>query len=78
MPSILIRNLSDRLVKRLKARAKLNGRSLQQECRAILEREADKYTPTEMQDVIAKWRKHFAGRTFSDSAALICKDRESH
>lgn len=78
MPSILIRNLPERIVKRLKARAKQNGRSLQQECRAILEREADKFTPSEMQEVTAKWRKHFAGRTFSDSVELIRKDRDSH
>ncbi len=78
MPNLLIRNLPERIVKRLKARAKQNGRSLQQECRAILEREADKYTPGEMQDVTAKWRKHFAGRIFPDSAALIREDRDSH
>jgi plasmid stability protein len=37
MPQILVRNLSERAVDSLKARAKRNGRSMEAEARAVLE-----------------------------------------
>jgi len=40
MPDVLIRGLDAKVLKRLKARAKQNGRSLQSEARLLLERAA--------------------------------------
>lgn len=77
MAQILIRDLSERTVKRLKALAESRGRSLEGVAREILKQEAERTTPQEMRRIIEKWRRHFAGRTFSDSAALIREDRDS-
>ena len=76
MADILVRDLTDRTVKRLKAIAESRGRSLQAELKTILEREASRPTAADRLKIIAKWRKHFAGRTFSDSSELIREDRE--
>jgi plasmid stability protein len=43
-PSILVRGLDPKTVQRLKARARINGRSLQQEIQEILERAAEMLT----------------------------------
>jgi antitoxin FitA len=76
MPDLLVRGLSERAVKRLKARAGRQGRSLQGEVRDILERAAAEPTAAERQRILEKWRKHFAGRYFDDSTALIRQDRD--
>ena len=76
MAQILIRNLDDELVGRLKKRAKGHGRSLQAEAKRILEEAAPDYE--------AVWRRidrfrnklKRSGRTFSDSAELIREDRD--
>ena len=44
MGSILVRGLDQKTIKRLKEHARLNGRSLQQEVKALLERAADALT----------------------------------
>jgi plasmid stability protein len=78
MAQILVRNLDDSTVKRLKDRAKGNGRSLQAEVKMILEREAnigkvDMKTARKLADGI---RSRFKGRRFTDSAKLIREDRD--
>jgi plasmid stability protein len=76
MAQILIRGLPESLVKRLKERAKRNGRSLSGEVRMIL---AESSRPDGKQDALAvldRWRERFKGRTFSDSAELIREDRD--
>ena len=47
MPSILVRGLDPKTIRRLKERARFNGRSLQQEVKAILERAAGMLTMSE-------------------------------
>jgi hypothetical protein len=47
MSSILVRGLAQKTVERLKERARLNGRSLQQEVKALLERAAETLTMRE-------------------------------
>ncbi len=77
MADILIRSIDPQCLKRLKARAKRNGRSLQSEAKLALERLAGEKTPEEVRANIMKWRKHFAGRKFTPSSAdLIREDRE--
>jgi plasmid stability protein len=68
MGSILVRGLDQRTIERLKERARLNGRSLQQEAKAILERAAGMLTMTEARRLSERWRHRLGGRAFSDSA----------
>jgi plasmid stability protein len=75
MPEILVRGLDQKTVKRLKARARIGGRSLQQEVKAILERAATALTMAEARRLSSAWQRRLGGRTFSDSAALIREDR---
>ena len=75
MPDILVRGLNAQIVKRLKARAKQHGRSLQGEAKLLLEQAAGADS-TEVANMLGKWKKKFAGRTFADSAGLIRQDRK--
>ncbi len=60
--------------KGLKKRAARNGRSLQAELQAILERAAQ-VDMIEARALAARIRRKFSGRTQSDSAELIAEDR---
>jgi len=77
MSSILVRGLDPKTIRRLKERARFNGRSLQQEVRAILERTAGMLTMNEARRVSERWRHRLGGRSFSDSARMIREDRDS-
>jgi plasmid stability protein len=77
MSSILVRGLDPKTIERLKERARLNGRSLQQEAKDILERSAETLTMREARRVSERWRHRLGGRSFSDSAHLIREDRDS-
>lgn len=77
MPSILVRGLDSRTIRRLEERARLNGRSLQQEVKEILERAAGMLTMNEAGRLSERWRHRLGGRSFSDSAHLIREDRDS-
>lgn len=75
MAQILVRNLDDSVVERLKTRAKSNGRSLEAEVRLILEQSAKVDMATARQHVM-EIRRKLAGRKFTDSVELIREDRE--
>ena len=77
MGSILVRGLDQKTVERLKERARLNGRSLQQEVKELLERAAEMLTMSEARRVSERWRHWLGGRSLSDSAQLIREDRDS-
>jgi plasmid stability protein len=68
MGSILVRGLDQKTIERLKERARLNGRSLQQEVKALLERAADTLTMREAGRLSEPWRRRLGGRSFSGSA----------
>jgi len=75
MGDILIRNLDEQTLKRLKAQAKRHGRSLQSEVRLLVKRAAG----ADVDQIAAMfdgWRKRFLGRRFSDSVRLIRDDRK--
>ncbi|MFH1091273.1 MAG: Arc family DNA-binding protein [Pseudomonadota bacterium] len=78
MAQILIRNLDEQIVERLKKLAKEGGRSLQSEVKSILEQAA--YEPkvdlTTARKISADFRRRFKGRKFPDTVGLIRKDRE--
>lgn len=74
MAQILVRDLDDGLVDRLKGQARRNHRSLQGEVRAIIE-DGVRLTPAETATRAEAWRKRLAGRTFGDSTVLVRADR---
>ena len=73
MPQVLVRGLDPAVVRRLKSRARRHCRSLQAELREILEQAA--HSAVDARARIKQIRVGFAGRPFSDSAALIRRDR---
>lgn len=77
MTQMLVRDLDPETVERLKERARSNGRSLQKEVRAILERAARKYTMAEAREVSRSWHERLGGLEHADSAELIREDRDA-
>jgi len=75
MAQILVRDLDEKLVARLKVRAKDHGRSLQGEVKAILEGSV-KYSMEDARKMAEEWRQQFAGRIQGDSADLLREDRD--
>ncbi len=75
MAQLLIRQLDDNLVERLKKRAKEHGRSLQSEVKTILEEAVPDYEGAWKRIVKLKKALKQAGRTFSDSTPLIREAR---
>ncbi|MFA6373692.1 MAG: Arc family DNA-binding protein [Methanothrix sp.] len=75
MAQIIVRNLDDSVVERLKARARDNDRSLVAEVLHILEQSV-KVDSSRARQIALKIRERLKGRTFPDSAELIREDRE--
>ncbi len=75
MAQVLVRDLDPETVEQLKSRAKLHGRSLQGEAKAILE-SATLFTMKEARETSERWRQRLAGRTASDSGDLLREDRD--
>jgi plasmid stability protein len=75
MAQIIVRNLDDAVVDRLKARARTNDRSLEAEVRLILEQSA-KVDLVQARQIVMERRKKLQGREFVDSVDLIREDRD--
>jgi antitoxin FitA len=75
MAQVLVRDLSERVVARLKHRARQNKRSLQAEVQLILERAAVADVG-EFRALAGRIRQAMKGRSHSDSASLIAADRQ--
>lgn len=76
MAQVLVRQLNDKVVDRLKKRAKEHRRSLQSEVKAILEDAVPDYERAWKRIDSLRLRLKRSGRKFSDSADLIRKDRD--
>ena len=76
MAQVLVRQLDNKVVVRLKRRAKEHGRSLQSEVKTILEAAAPDYEAALKRIEVFRKRLRKSGRTFSDSAGLIREDRD--
>jgi antitoxin FitA len=74
MARILIRDLDDKTVKRLKDRARQHGRSLEGEARLILTHAAG-ISFENARKLAHQWHKKLAGRDLPDSAELVREDR---
>ena len=75
MAQIIVRNLDDAVVERLKSRARDNDRSLEAEVRHILEQSA-KVDLAQARQIALNIRERLKGRKFSDVAELIREDRD--
>lgn len=78
MAQILVRDLDEETVERLKKRARDDGRSLQSEVKRILDQAAHE-TTVDMErarKMLGEFRRRFKGRKFSDSVELIRADRD--
>ena len=73
MPSILVRGLDKKIIERLKARARRNGRSLQGEAKLLIEQAAG---AARIDAILERWKKELAGKKFKNSADVIRQDRE--
>ena len=76
MAQVLVRQLDDKVVDRLKKRAKEHGRSLQLEVKTILEDAVPDYERAWKRIDSLRLRLKRLGRKFSSSADLIRKDRD--
>jgi len=73
MAQILVRDLDEAVVRRLKVQAKKDNRSLQSEVKHILERSA--VDGTAAISAVREIRARLKGRRFPDSAGLVREDR---
>ncbi len=78
MAQILVRNLEEAVVEKLKRRAERAGRSLQAEVKEILTEAPDepKLDMAAFRKLADEIRNRFDGRKFTDSAELIREDRD--
>ncbi len=76
MAQVLVRQLNDKVVDRLKKRAKEHGRSLQSEVKTILEEAVPDYERAWKRIDSLRLRLKRSGRKFSNSADLIREDRD--
>jgi plasmid stability protein len=75
MAQLLVRDIKDDVVKRLKNRARKDGRSLESEARIILE-QAVAINIEDARKLADKIRNRSSKRKLDDSAELIQEDRE--
>ena len=76
MAQVLVRQLNEKVVDRLKKRAREHGRSLQSEVKTILEEAVPDYEGAWKRIELIRTRLQRSGRKFSDSADLIREDRD--
>ena len=76
MANVLVRDLDDDVLKRLKASAKAHGRSLQAEIHEVL-RNASARRLAETRRLSARWLRRLRGTTQTDSTVLIREDRDT-
>jgi plasmid stability protein len=76
MAQVIVRNLDEQVVSSLKFKAKLHGRSLEEELREILKRAAE-LTPEEKLALVDRIAAKQKRPLEDDSADLIREDRDS-
>ena len=76
MAKVLVRDLDEDVLNRLKAAAKAHGRSLQAEIHDVLRR-ASTRNLAETRRLSAQWLKKLRHSTQSDSVASIREDRDT-
>ncbi|MCX8018269.1 MAG: hypothetical protein N2690_10275 [Rhodocyclaceae bacterium] len=74
MKALSIRNLPDDVYEALKTMAAANHRSMQEQVRCIIEREA-RLAGAPALPTAQAWRKRLAGRKLGDTVADVRRDR---
>ncbi len=74
MPNVLVRDVDEKVLEKLKNKAARNGRSLQREVQIILN-EAINFEPLSDAEVARKIKDSLRGRQHSNSAKLLREDR---
>jgi len=74
MPNVLVRNVDEKVLEKLKTKAARNGRSLQREVQIILN-DSINFEPLSDSEVAGKIKDSLRGRQHSDSAELLREDR---
>ncbi len=75
MAQVLVRNIDDEVIARLKRRAEQQGRSLQAELKHILV-QAVKTDRTKARRLAQMIRRNLSNGSHSDSGVLVAEDRE--
>ncbi len=76
MANLTIRNLDDKVVERLKKKAKDNGRSLEAELRELLKQAANRKSPEELLAIADRIAAMTPNVPQTDSAELLREDRD--
>jgi len=74
MPNVLVRDVDEKVLEKLKTKAARNGRSLQREVQIILS-DSINFEPLSDLEVARKIKDSLRGRQHSDSAELLREDR---
>jgi len=75
MPDILVRNVDETVLARLKERARSHGRSLGVELKLILEQASKQLDMTTARALAERMSRSLEGRMHTDSAELLREDR---
>jgi plasmid stability protein len=75
MPDLLVRDVDETAVIRLKERARSHGRSLGAELKVILEQAAKQVNMTTAREQAERVTRSLEGRVHTDSAELLREDR---
>ena len=75
MGDVLVRNLEDEVINKLKRRASGHSRSLQAEVKEILEQAARYVSMSEAQEAALEIRRNFGNHQFTDSVGILAEDR---
>jgi plasmid stability protein len=75
MPDVLVRDVDESALAKLKARAQGNGRSLGAELKRILEQAAQRADMASARASAEEMSRRLAGRQHTDSAKLLREDR---
>ncbi len=75
MPDVLVRDVDENALERLKQRAKSHGRSLGVELKSILEQAAKQTDLATARELAERMSRSLEGRQHTDSAQLLREDR---
>jgi len=75
MPNVLVRDVDESALAKLKERARNNGRSLSSELRLILEQAARQVDMATARAAAEQMSRRLVDRTHTDSAELLREDR---
>ena len=75
MPDVLVRDVDETALARLKERARSHGRSLGVELKIILEQASKQVDMTTARALAERMSRSLEGRTHTDSAELLREDR---